>query len=593
MKRSLKNVIMILLIAIMAFSIFFTIRIVVKENEDQNTVKLEMSMGESVQQSNMQDDKSLENPPDNAMGNTENSETNKMPMPDNLEKMPNGNGDNVGPAQDFVGEKQSIAFGYYIAFIIESAILSLAFTYLILSSFNKKMFLETFESKDKLIIYLLFTILLTIVISFVSIYMATKSFAPYGNNGENVNMEQKNQNSSNISYTSSKEINSNENVDGESYTSSSSDENAVLLTGDINSTMSNITVEKSGDSDGGDNTSFYGNNSAILAKGGANITIENSEISTDATGANGVFSYGGSATTNNSSSDGTTVKISNSKIVTKKDNSGGIMTTGGGNMEAYNLDITTYGISSAAIRTDRGGGNVTVDGGNYNTKGQGSPSIYSTANISVKNSTLVSEASEGVVIEGKNSVTLENCELTDTNNKLNGKSTTYKNIFLYQSMSGDAADGSAEFTAKNNKIITNKGDTLYVTNTKASIYLYNNEIVNNDSEGDFLRIKADSWGNSGKNGGDVKLTLENQKVYGNIVVDSISTLDTSFINESYFEGKINSENTAKSITLKLDSTSKIKLTGDSFITSFENANSSNSNIDFNGFKLYVNGSAIN
>ena len=593
MKRSLKNVIMISLIAIMAFSIFFTIRIVVKENEDQNTVKLEMSMGESVQQSNMQDDKSLENPPDNAMGNTENSETNKMPMPDNLEKMPNGNGDNVGPAQDFVGEKQSIAFGYYIAFIIESAILSLAFTYLILSSFNKKMFLETFESKDKLIIYLLFTILLTIVISFVSIYMATKSFAPYGNNGKNANMEQKNQNSSNISYTSSKEINSNENVDGESYTSSSSDENAVLLTGDINSTMSNITVEKSGDSDGGDNTSFYGNNSAILAKGGANITIENSEISTDATGANGVFSYGGSATTNNSSSDGTTVKISNSKIVTKKDNSGGIMTTGGGNMEAYNLDITTYGISSAAIRTDRGGGNVTVDGGNYNTKGQGSPSIYSTANISVKNSTLVSEASEGVVIEGKNSVTLENCELTDTNNKLNGKSTTYKNIFLYQSMSGDAADGSAEFTAKNNKIITNKGDTLYVTNTKASIYLYNNEIVNNDSEGDFLRIKADSWGNSEKNGGDVTLTLENQKVYGNIVVDSISTLDTSFINESYFEGKINSENTAKSITLKLDSTSKIKLTGDSFITSFENANSSNSNIDFNGFKLYVNGSAIN
>lgn len=46
------------------------------------------------------------------------------------------------------------------------------------------------------------------------------------------------------------------------------------------------------------------------------------------------------------------------------------MTTGGGNMEAYNLDITTYGISSAAIRTDRGGKNVTVDGGNYNTKGR-------------------------------------------------------------------------------------------------------------------------------------------------------------------------------------------------------------------------------
>ncbi len=33
------------------------------------------------------------------------------------------------------------------------------------------------------------------------------------------------------------------------------------------------------------------------------------------------------------------------------------MTTGGGNMNAYNLTINTSGTSSAAIRTDRGGGN--------------------------------------------------------------------------------------------------------------------------------------------------------------------------------------------------------------------------------------------
>ena len=57
--------------------------------------------------------------------------------------------------------------------------------------------------------------------------------------------------------------------------------------------------------------------------------------------------------------------------------------------------------------------------------------------------------------------------------------------------------------------------------------------------------------------------------------------------------KINSDNTAKSITLTLDESSKIKLTGDSYITSLDNENSNNSNIDFNGYKLYVNGIAIN
>jgi hypothetical protein len=84
-----------------------------------------------------------------------------------------------------------------------------------------------------------------------------------------------------------------------------------------------------------------------------------------------VFSYGGSATTNNSSSDNTTINISDSTITTTKDNSGGIMTTGGGIMNATNLKITTAGTSSAAIRSDRGGGTVTVNKGSNITSVSG------------------------------------------------------------------------------------------------------------------------------------------------------------------------------------------------------------------------------
>lgn len=40
-------------------------------------------------------------------------------------------------------------------------------------------------------------------------------------------------------------------------------------------------------------------------------------------------------------------------------------------------------------------------------------------------------------------------------------------------------------------------------------------------------------------------------------------------------------------------TSKIKLTGDSYITSLEDDDTTYNNIDFNGYKLYVNGVAIN
>lgn len=187
---------------------------------------------------------------------------------------------------------------------------------------------------------------------------------------------------------------------------------------------------------------------------------------------------------------------------------------------------------------------------------------------------------------------IQQSTLIDSNTKLNGQSTTYKNIFLYQSMSGDAADGSAIFTAKNSSITTNNGDTFYVTNTKAIINLENNFITNNDSSGNFLRIQKDSWENTGSNGGEVTFNMTNQTAIGNIVVDSISTLEMN-LSKSYYEGTINGDNSAKEISLKLSKDSTIKLTGDSYITSLEDEDTSYSNIDFNGYQLYVNRTSIN
>ena len=440
----------------------------------------------------------------------------------------------------------------------------------------------------KNLIYIIIIVVLVLVLGILWFLIVNTTNNNNSSNNNNFNGGPGMNNNSSASYSAAKEITSDEKITSGEYKSETKDENAISVSGDVNATLSNITVSKTGDSDGGDNTSFYGTNSAIIAKNGANVTIKNTTITTDATGANGVFSYGGSATTNNSNSDGTRINISDSTIITSKDNSGGIMTTGGGIMNATNLTINTAGTSSAAIRSDRGGGTVTVNKGTYKTTGKGSPAIYSTADITVKNSKLIAESSEGVVIEGKNSVTLENVELTDTNNTLNGQSTTYKNIFLYQSMSGDAANGEAVFTSMNSTITTNKGDSFYVTNTTATINLENNKIINNDSTGNFLRIQKDSWGNSGSNGGTVTLNLTNQETNGNIVVDSISKLTMKLSNGSLFKGTINSENEGE-ISLTLDKTSTITLTGNTYIKSLTNADSTNSNINLNGYKLYVNG----
>ena len=463
--------------------------------------------------------------------------------------------------------------------IIESVVLFVFITIYMLRNRDEQQLLD---SNSKTLPYLI-SILLFIIVLVVLWFLIINS-----NNNTNNNTNSGINNNSSITYSSVKKITSDEEISSGEYKSTNADENAIAVSGNSTTILSNISVDKTGDSDGGDNTSFYGTNSAILAKDGANLTIKNTTITTNATGANGVFSYGGSATTNNSSSDNTTINITDSTITTSKDNSGGIMTTGGGIMNAINLTITTAGISSAAIRSDRGGGTVIVDKGTYKTTGKGSPAIYSTADITVKNATLISESSEGAIIEGKNSITLENVKLTDTNNELNGESTTYKNIFLYQSMSGDAANGTAIFTSKDSTITTNKGDSFYVTNTTATINLENNKIINNDSTGNFLRIQKDSWGNTGSNGGIVTMNLTNQETTGNIVVDEISSLTLNLTNNSTFKGTINNANEGE-VSVTLDKTSSITLTGNTYIKSLTNADSSNSNINLNGYKLYVDG----
>ena len=337
-----------------------------------------------------------------------------------------------------------------------------------------------------------------------------------------------------------------------------------------------ITVTKTGEAEG-DEADFYGENAAVFATNGATLTIDGSTVQTDGTHANGVFSYG----------EGTTVNVSDTTIETNGNCSGGLMTTGGGTMNAENLTVYTTGNSSAAIRSDRGGGTVNVTGGTYTTEGVGSPVIYSTADITVSDADMTSTSSQGVVVEGKNSVTLLNSDLTaDNNSKNSDKSDWYQAVMIYQSMSGDAAEGEASF-AMNGGTLTNKnGDIFFVNNTIATITLSEAEIVNEDSEGVFLRAAAAGWGNEGSNGGHVTLNAQDQTIDGDLLVDEVSSLNLYLYGESVMESAVNPEGESGQVYVEIEDGAVWTLTGDSYITSLtcdEDA------IDLNGHKLYING----
>lgn len=266
---------------------------------------------------------------------------------------------------------------------------------------------------------------------------------PDGNGGGHGGGGHGGSSSADIDYKGAVEITSSDSQSGQKYNSSTADESALLISTSDEVTITNPSVTKTGDSDGGDNCNFYGLNAAVLVKDGSNTTITGGTITSDADGANGVFCYGGNGGQNGASGDGTTLTIRDTVIKTTGDGSGGIMTTGGGITYAYDLDVDTSGQSSAAIRTDRGGGTVYVNGGTYTSNGLGSPAIYSTAEIHVENADLISNLSEGVCIEGKNSIELTNCNMTANNTKCNGNATFFDTIMIYQSMSGDADSGTS------------------------------------------------------------------------------------------------------------------------------------------------------
>lgn len=370
-----------------------------------------------------------------------------------------------------------------------------------------------------------------------------------------------------ITYSALYEYNADETVEGETIASTGTDENAILVTdGEVTVKDSTIT-RTSDDSTGGDNSSFYGVGATLFTTGGT-LTVDNVTIDSDAAGGAGVFAYG----------DGVAY-VSNSTITTQQDTSGGIHVAGGGTLYANDNTVETNGESSAAIRSDRGGGTMVVDGGTYTSNGTGSPAVYCTADITISNATLTATGAEAVCIEGLNSLTLTDCDLTG-NIPTNEQNDCDWNIILYQSMSGDSEVGNSTFSMTGGSITAKNGGMFYTTNTESTFVLENVDITYADENDFFLKVTGNAnqrgWGTSGENGAQCTFTAINQEMEGDIIWDTISTLDMEMTDGSVLTGAfIDDESAAGNggdgyANLTIDSTSKWIVTGDSVLTSLTN-----------------------
>lgn len=374
-------------------------------------------------------------------------------------------------------------------------------------------------------------------------------------------------------YGASKIVNARTETLNKELTNTQSDENVIMAKKTGIANVTNIKISKTGNTTSEDNSNFYGQNAAILATPSSTIYLNGTTINTDANGANAVFASGKNAN----------IEANNISIHTKQDSSRGLDATYNGVVIGKQITITTEGAHSATLATDRGEGTINVSEATLHTSGQGSPLIYSTGNITLQNGVGEATGSEIGVIEGKNSITIVNSNLTGHVD--NG-------FMLYQSFSGDAESGIAQLDTSNSKLTTYAdGAFIHVNNTQATATLENNEIIMPNTN-ILIKAAANRWGTKGENGGHLTFTAKNQQLTGQVIADSISTINLSLTNGSILTGSINPDNQAQAITLTLSKDSIWNVTEDSNVTTLTNEDPTNSNIHTNGHIVKIAGTVL-
>lgn len=377
-----------------------------------------------------------------------------------------------------------------------------------------------------------------------------------------------------VQATAVKIISGHKVMNGKTFTAMKANQSAILIKDKGALAGENLTIVKSGGgSTSEEKSNFTGVNAGVLAESASSSTLTGCSVYTNAEGANAVFAHG----------KGAKVSICNMVIETKKNSSRGLDATYGGTIVADGIRITTAGAHCAALATDRGEGTVTVSNCKAQTAGDGSPGIYSTGNITARSSSFVATGSEACVIEGKNSITLDSCDLTGYHRC---------GVMLYQSFSGDAGIGTSVLTMRNSKMTAMSGPMFYCTNTHTTVNLTNDELVYDSG----VLLKADGtgrWGRKGKNGAQVDFFSTHQLLKGAIKVDSISSANITFGSGTDFTGAINAENYSQQVVLTVCKGAKVTLTNDSFISAVVYQGMDDEEelkcIDLNGHKLVIAG----
>ncbi|MBP5684384.1 MAG: hypothetical protein J6X02_03910 [Bacilli bacterium] len=365
-----------------------------------------------------------------------------------------------------------------------------------------------------------------------------------------------------VTVSSKVELND-ENLSSESINKSA----LYIKNGDL--LIKNSKIMKTGDGSF-DNTNNY-LNSAVTVYEKSKLTMNNCDINTNGTYANGILFDKDSK--NN---------ITKTNIITNNHYSVGIINNDA-NTKIDNVNIETNNSFSPAIRALDN--KLEIINSHIVTNHDNSPLLQVDGNIEIKDSTLLSKKSEGLVAVNNSIITFDNVNMESNNTISSEIDNNYKSMMFYNP-SNDLRSYKVIFNSKNSSLKSLNGDSFNILNVDMEINLENTEIINDN--GIFLRGEKVTKKEIDHH---IALNLKKQVINGDIVLDDTKSLKMKLDN-STFKGTISANKEDNDIDIILTKNSKLILTDDIYVNSLTNGDYDNKNIDLNGHMLYIDGEEL-
>lgn len=341
---------------------------------------------------------------------------------------------------------------------------------------------------------------------------------------------------------------------GETFDSTYTDENSILIEDNGVLNASNAAITKSGDTTSEKESRLYGVNNAVVAISGSAGNLEGSSIQSEAEGGNAIFASGKDSI----------IRLFDTSILTTGGSAKGLYATNQGAITGQDISITTEGAHSAAAVADGKNSSVTLYDTTLTTASKNSPCLYSAGAIKAIGVLGLANASSAAILEGKSILSISSSDLTGTGNY---------GILMHGSHSSE--EGLASFSAIDSLLSATQDEAMfYVTRTDVEASISNTELCFESG----VLIKAQKSGN-------IAFKAYKQTLTGDIICDDTSTVSLELREDSFYKGAVDTDNQGSAI-LVLEKSSTWSMTEDSYISILSNEQLDCRNIQSNGHTLF-------